>query len=235
MSQRNEHLELVIDELERYGLRGEVGERGKHLEIAFETPLGRRFIIVPKTPSDWRGAMNSRSDLRKILKKDNLQPKVISQLSYQKAMSLPKPPPPPELILQKDVNELIDLVFELQSQFAAIQELNTMLINKMSTAKVTSTIQFSEPLSEANDLVVEIEKKSYDQPALAFVVHKEGPFREGSMQARIFSCLTAKYQSADDIVKQSGAGKKFVAKTLSIIKKRGFAEIGLRGQWRRKA
>jgi hypothetical protein len=233
MSQRNEHLELVMDELERYGLRGEVGERGKHLEIAFETPLGRRFIIMPKTPSDWRGAMNSRSDLRKILRKDNLQPKVISQLSFQKAMSLPKPQAmPPELILQKDVNELIDLVFELQSQFAAIQELNAMLINKMSTAKVTSTIQFGEePLSEANDLVVEIEKKF---PVLDQVIHKEGPFREGTMQARIFSCLTEQYQSAHDIVKQSGANLKFVATTLSTIKKRGFAEIGLRGMWRRK-
>jgi hypothetical protein len=68
MTQRMEHLEPVLDELERYGLKSEIGDRGKHLEIRWNTPMGERFIIMPKTPSDWRGALNSRSDLRKMLR-----------------------------------------------------------------------------------------------------------------------------------------------------------------------
>lgn len=225
MSQRNEHIDLVMEELQRYGLRGEIGDRGKHLEIAFETPMGRRFVIVARTPSDWRAGLNTRSDLRRILKADNMQPKVISQFTFQKAMSLPKATAvAPELVLQADVNELVDLVFELQSQMVVLREQNQFLQDRMNSARVVSRIEFGE-LSSADGVAVEIEKKFYD---------KNLPFRGSSTQGKIFACLTFQYKSIYDVVEESGIPMKYVATTLSKAKKRGFAEFGLRGQWRRK-
>src|ERR1700677_2013035 len=138
MTQRNEHLELCLEELERYGLKGEISERGKHLELAWVSPLGRRFVIAPKTPSDWRSSLNMRSDLRKLLRADNLQPKQVSNLTFQKAMSLPKQPTiNKELLLQNDVDALTDLVFDLQSQLSLLQ-------NKMNSMRVVARIEFDQ-------------------------------------------------------------------------------------------
>ena len=132
MSQRNEHLDLIINELERYGLRGEVSDRGKHLEVAWTTPHGRRFVIAARTPSDWRAGLNTRSEVRKLLKADNMQVKHISELSYQKAMSLPKHVMPTEHVLQQDVIVLTDMVFELQSHISVLQQQNQMLQDKIN-------------------------------------------------------------------------------------------------------
>ena len=122
MTQRNEDIDRVMDELERHGLRGVVSDRGKHLEVAWETPHGRRFVIAARTGSDWRGGLNLRSDCRKLLRADNIQPKQISELTFQRAMSLPKAMPPRGETLQKDVDTLTDLVFDLQAQLSALQE-----------------------------------------------------------------------------------------------------------------
>jgi hypothetical protein len=222
MTQRNEHIELAMEELERYGLRGEVSERGKHLEIAWTTPHGRRFVIAPKTPSDWRGGLNLRSDLRKLLRADNLQVKQINNLSFQKAMSLPKQPiVTRELLLQNDVDALSDLVFELQSQIASLHD-------KMNSMRVVAKIEFNQ-----------VEERVVDDTEILDTINQlvdkaQNPFRLGSTQAKIFETLTHQYKSFLDIVKESGIGYKYVANTLTKAKKKGFCESGLRGQWRRK-
>jgi hypothetical protein len=234
MSQRQEHLDLLIEELERYGLRGEISERGKHLEVAWNAPAGRRFVIAPKTPSDWRSGLNTRSELRKLLRADNLQPKQINELSFQKAMSLPKPTIAPQLMLQKDVDALVEMVFEMQAQIVAVSEQNTILQDKMNSITVVSRIEFAgQTKSEDADILLEVSRKLYDNVVKETSV-KERPFREGSAQDKIYSCLTEQFQSVHKIVDQSGVNLKYVATTLSKAKRLGFAELGLRGMWRRK-
>lgn len=231
MSKRLEHLEPVMEELERYGLRGEIGERGKHLEIRWKTPNGERFITMPRTPSDWRSALNSRSDLRKLLRADNLQPKPISDLTFQKAMSLPKPPPSitKEQFLQNDVDALTDLVFELQSRLSEMQAAFVALDQKTSSARVVSYIQYGESAVKPeveNELIEKIER----------VVPHEGPFRQGSTQDKIYKVLTDQYMSIDQIKQLANVpNPKYVNTTLWKAKDKGFVECGLRGMYRRKA
>lgn len=232
MTQRNEHLELALEELERYGLKGEISERGKHLELAWVSPAGRRFVIAPKTPSDWRGSLNLRSDLRKLLRADNLEPKPINNLSFQKAMTLPKPAINRESFLQNSVDALTDLIFELQADLSAVREQNQSLQDKMNSITVVSRIEFAgQKKPEDADVVLEVSRKLYDA---VIVTSKEKPFREGSTQSKIFNAITLQYQSAHEIVKLSGVGLKYVQNTLSKAKKLGFVELGLRDQWRRK-
>lgn len=219
---RNECVDRVMDELERYGLKGEVGERGKHLEVAWVSPAGRRFIIVPKTASDWRSSLNSRSDLRKLLRADNLQPRQISEITFQKAMSLPKPVVVNrEQSLQNDVDTLTDLVFELQSQMTALQD-------KIATMRVVSTIEYGEQ-------IVEEVVQSQIFTERTFSDMGQIPFRSTSQQYRIAACLTSQFRPVKDIIQQSGAPIKYVYNTLCKAKKLGFAESGpILGTWRRK-
>lgn len=217
MTHHNDSIDRVMDELERYGLRGTISERGKHLEIAWETPLGRRFVIAPRTPSDWRAGLNLRSDLRKLLKADNLQPKQITNLSFQKAMSLPKEVlVTREQTLQNDVDSLVDLVFELQTQIAMLQ-------TKFDTMRVVATIEFGAPAE-----VMQVEQHHPKQ------YQDNNPFRQGSAQYNIVNCLSHQYKSVHDIVKETGVHLKYVATTLSKAKRLGCVELGLRGMWRRK-
>lgn len=228
MTQRNEHIDLIMDELERYGLRGELSERGKHLEIAWTTPVGRRFVIVARTPSDWRAGLNTRSEVRKLLRADNMQLRAIHELSFQKAMTLPKQQMiNQDQVLRNDVSALMDMVFDLQTQISQLQDQNSSLINKMNSMTVVSRIEFNHYEEEkVDDIIVEVNKKIYEQ--------EKAPFLLGSTQDSIIACLTHQYQSLEDIVKASGVGKKYVCTTLSKAKKRGFAENGLYGQWKRK-
>lgn len=222
MSQRLEHLEPVLDELERYGLRGEIGERGKHLEIRWVTPLGERFIIMPKTPSDWRGALNSRSDLRKMLRADNLQPKPVSEMTFQKAMSLPKAPSvTKEQFLQNDVDALTDLVFELQGRLSEMQSQMTALHDKVASARVVSYIQYGDDIKLPEVATA---------PTSTML-----PFREGTVSATVYSALTFQFKDVKDIAQETGVGVKYVAVILWKAKMKGYVEKGLRGHWRRKA
>lgn len=223
MTQRMEHLDPVMEELERYGLKGEIGERGKHLEVRWKTPSGERFITVPKTPSDWRGALNSRSDLRKLLRADNLQPKQISELTFQKAMSLPKPAPiSREQFLQNDVNELTDIVFELQNEMNSMRSQMAVYEDKLRSIKVVSHIQFGDELIT---------------PEIAVSVNfvKPEPFRYGTKSAAVYAVLTDQFKHMEDIVRESGIAKKYCATILWKSTMQGYSEKGLRQQWRRKS
>jgi len=223
MTQRHEHIDLLLDELERYGLRGEVADRGKHLEVAWQTPHGRRFVITARTPSDWRAGLNTRSTLRKLLRADNLQLKQVSELTFQKAMSLPKQGISRELVLQNDVAALTDLVFEMHQQIAALQEQNAALNDRMNSITIVSRIEFASPDDGASIARLADEETT-----------QSSPFRQGSTQAKIFACLTYQFKLFSDILKEAGIDKKYVASTLSKAKRLGYAENGLRGMWRRK-
>jgi hypothetical protein len=232
MTQRNEDVDTILEELERYGLRGEVGHRGGgHLEIAWNAPQGRRFIIVAKTPSDWRARLNNRSDLRKMLRADGLQPKAISELSFQKAMSLPRQPTiSKELALQNDVDALTDIVLEMQDSIIELKNQNQLLHDKLSSITVVSAIRFAgHDKPEDADLTLQVSRKLYEDVKDHF-----GPFRANSTQSKILSYTSLQYKTVHEIVEQSGVAIKYVATTLSEAKKLGYLESGLRGSWRRK-
>lgn len=241
MSQRNEGIDLLLEELERHGLRGEVGDRGKHLEIAWNAPAGRRFVIVARTPSDWRASMNSRSDMRKMLRKDGLTPKPINELSFQKAMSLPKPVTlTKELLLQKDVDELTDLVFDLQGQIDSMKQyIGEALREQLAAMTVTSKVSFGDTEFEAArkhdvEMMQQIERKLHQQTVARSNVVQDGPFKAGSKQARIYGVLTDNFMHTSNIAELSGQSDKYVHTTLWKAKNLGFVESGLRGMYRRK-
>lgn len=225
MAQRNEDVEMLMEELERHGLRGELGERGKHLEIAWNAPAGRRFIIIAKTPSDWRGSMNSRSALRKLLRADGLQPKPISELSFQKAMSLPKQATiTKELLLQKDVDALTDLVFEIQGQIDSIKQfIGEAVREQLSAMTVTSKVsfadaEFKQPYKHDTDLMLKIEQpKNVKKTDLVWDL-----------------LATTRWTEVQAIVKQTGINRSHVSTILQGFRRAGKVENGLRGQWRRK-
>ena len=227
MSQRNEIVDLCIDELEHYGLRGEVSDRTKHIEIAWHAPQGRRFIIVPKTASDWRSRLNSRSDMRKMLRADGLQPRQINELTYHKAMSLPKPViVNKEQALQSDVEALVDFAFDLQSKLFEMQEQYNALQDKMNSITVVSRVQFGALQEDRGDIAVEVQRRTYQAA--------DGPgFRSGTKSDLVLSMMTAQFGPVADLYKKTELSRAHVNSILQKAKKRGLVEAGLRGQWRK--
>ena len=221
MASRNECVDRVLEELERYGLQGQVNERGKHLEIAWAYTDGRqRQTFVPKTASDWRSSLNARGDVRKTLRADGIQMPATTIVSFQKAMNLPKFPShglTKEQVLQKDIDSLIDLVFELGEKLSATQD-------RINNMRVVTTVTFDKvevPVVAAP--VVEQQK-----------IQKHVP---GASKAVVLAQLSfERWVSRSDIIKTLGKENKgTISIALVRLKKEGLIESGLRGMYRRKA
>lgn len=63
-----EYEQTAVEPLERYGIPYRIEHGGKHKAIVF---AGHRYTM-PSTPSDTRGAYNSRSDIMRILRADGV-------------------------------------------------------------------------------------------------------------------------------------------------------------------
>jgi Rha family phage regulatory protein len=68
----NECIEVVVEELRAVGIDPTVRHGGKHAVIEWDCRGARRVFHAPLTPSDWRSHLNSRSQVRGILRSDGL-------------------------------------------------------------------------------------------------------------------------------------------------------------------
>lgn len=64
----NECISAVTDELGKHGITYDVEPRGKHVAIVFVYGGIEYTHIAPASPSDWRAPMNSKSQIRRLLR-----------------------------------------------------------------------------------------------------------------------------------------------------------------------
>lgn len=216
---RNEVTDLLIEELSKYGLKGTISDRSKHLEVSWDGIAGSRFIIAPKTPSDWRSSLNARSDLRKMLRKDN-QPLLEDRpMSFQKAMSLPKETLVTQVArdraLQRDVEVLCDVVMELQEKINSLHE-------KLESVTVVSTVMSSVKFAGQQTVEEPVQPKILER--------KERP----SSTEIVFNCVGFVWTQKSEILKLSGLNAGVVNQALMRLRAKGWIENGQRGMWRRK-
>ncbi|MHC2884024.1 hypothetical protein [Bradyrhizobium barranii] len=94
MAYSNELTEIAVNELKAHGIKAHLRDtNGGHIEIAWQVVPEKevRKIVVAKSTSDWRSRMNTRADVRRLLRADNVSPK----------MSQEKPKKPAQLLVQK--------------------------------------------------------------------------------------------------------------------------------------
>lgn len=229
MSSRNEITDLVMEEIEKYGLKGTLEERGKHIAVVYAIPNGeRRTIFCSRTPSDWRASMKARQVLRSYMREDNIPLKPESPLSFAKAMSLPKQPPitpaQRDEILHKDVSLISELVFELQEQNAALLERVNTMLEKMNSIQVVSTVMSNVSFAGQPQAAVE-------QPIVR-EFKKTG--RRAWAEDDVFKAITYEWTKVSEIRKNLNMGYSTVYKGLNGLLKRGLVEQGPRCTWRKK-
>jgi hypothetical protein len=66
---RNDKLAAVTDQLEAAGVDYEI-KRGRHIKVRFSVGGVARTCLVAATGSDWRGALNNRARVRRMLRQD---------------------------------------------------------------------------------------------------------------------------------------------------------------------
>ena len=70
---KNPCLEAALDELDKAGIRDVVRAHGsKHLQLRFKSNGYERMCVIPVSPSDVRSAINTRAQVRKILREDGV-------------------------------------------------------------------------------------------------------------------------------------------------------------------
>jgi hypothetical protein len=73
-SARNPCLTAAIEELAKAGIpHPEIARGSKHLQVRWVTANGQsRMLAVPCTTSDWRSPENTRRDVRRMLRADDM-------------------------------------------------------------------------------------------------------------------------------------------------------------------
>ncbi|MGY3130137.1 hypothetical protein ACVWZM_000819 [Bradyrhizobium sp. USDA 4501] len=135
MNNHSELVEIATAELKQYGIRPEVTHtNGGHIMIAWRAAPEKepRCVVTSKTGSDWRGRMNIRADVRRLLRADNVtlkreEPKPKKHPELAKALNLPQhvvPIPDQIAALRGEVADLTELMvrtFKLASKMVAAQ------------------------------------------------------------------------------------------------------------------
>lgn len=205
MTRRNEEVEAVFSELRAVGLKGHVEELGKHLQIAWVLPDGKtRGVVVAKTPSDRRGALNARAQVRRFLREDNVQPPTREQQVLRKALSLPDPSAQntQERLdrLERDFLELLDWVGELQ------QQLKTPVLSAVPPQPTLNGIHA--------------------------VLPRNAPLRPLKWE-KLLNVIPAYWVTRQYLTTVADLPSNSLSATLSYLREKGLVERGQRGMWRR--
>jgi hypothetical protein len=76
MAVKNECYDVVVNELDALGIDYFLEDRGKHQAVCWsysgKDGFQTRTFIIPVSPSDWRAPLNTKTDIRKILRSDGL-------------------------------------------------------------------------------------------------------------------------------------------------------------------
>ncbi|MCA1419513.1 hypothetical protein [Bradyrhizobium sp. BRP23] len=137
----NELVEIATAELKQYGIKPEVTHtNGGHIEIAWRAVPEKelRRVITSKTGSDWRGRMNIRAEVRRLLRADNVtlkteEPKKKRHAELAKALSLPK-----------EVVPIPDQLAALRGEVADLSELMVRVARVVSRTAATQAAQFAQ-------------------------------------------------------------------------------------------
>jgi len=224
---RNELVDVTLEELAKFGLKGTVEDRGKHLGIVWSYNNQEHTTIVARTPSDHRAYLNCRGDVRRQLRNANVQKPPAEVVQFQRAMQLPKPTDNGHVKLanlERDFEALLDLTVDLQTQLALLQA-------KLSNAKVTITFDGAKP--------------SYVIPAE--VVAKLGASTPRKLRTEsttsglslLDKLATGRWTSLAELVSPNCSTKSLeyqrTTSMLHYLKKLGKVENGQRGMWRKVA
>jgi hypothetical protein len=143
MAFHNELTDIATNELKAHGIKAHMRDtNGGHIEIAWQVVPEKevRKIIVAKTTSDWRSRLNTRAEVRRLLKADNVslkmtqsKPKKVAKLVVEQAMSLPQevmPIPDQVAALRSEVGDLTELVMRLYKSVTGVREILTTYVPK---------------------------------------------------------------------------------------------------------
>ncbi|WP_439372896.1 hypothetical protein [Bradyrhizobium sp. DASA03120] len=143
MAYSNELTEIALNELKLHGVKGQSRDtNGGHIEIAWQVVPEKevRRVFVAKTASDWRARMNTRAEVRKLLRADNVTLKAQNERPQKpkpltKALELPQPdavvPIPDQMkALRGEVADLTELVLRLTKIAAGMREVLTTHVPK---------------------------------------------------------------------------------------------------------
>lgn len=229
MVKRNDCLDAVVGELERFGIRSEVQDRSKHMEVLWRGPKGEhRSYFIPNTPSDHKAWLNCRGDVRRQLRLDGVELPKPNVLTLQHALSAPKPVEPQAdrlSRLEEDRDVLLDWLVDGRAELA--EALSAVATMKAQLANVRVTVSFDNNSAQPFAPVVEEapKKKMGRRP------------REGISQAdQVLNAFAApgQWTAVHKLCEITGFDGPTLGRLLWGLKNAEKVENGQRGWWRKK-
>lgn len=144
MAYHNELTEIALNELKAHGIKGHLRDtNGGHIEITWRVVPEKevRTIVVAKSTSDWRSRMNTRADVRRLLRADNVTLKMQHEKKPQKVQQLDKAlalPPP-------DIMSVPDQLKAMRAELGDLTELVLRLTKISTTVRDTVAVHVPKP------------------------------------------------------------------------------------------
>jgi hypothetical protein len=163
---------------------------------------------LPLTSSDWRSALNTRADVRRMIRQDGLAEAAAQKPLLEKALELPVPlvPESPDermVRLENEVTGLIDLVFEQDEKLT-----NRPLI-ELTIDGNPMKIEPAQPAPTPID------------PAAA---QTETKIQKGKKGYLLSVMSQGEWIRLSDLVRRAGLPRSTVSATLNYWKKKGIVE-----------
>lgn len=207
----SDEAEAALTELAKFGVKGEVYDRGKHLSVEWNYGDGRyRQVFTARTGSDWRGPLNTRARVRRMLREDAIQLPSPSVVIFEKALNLPKPTDfAAEKLrrLEGDVEALADLCLEQTLRIEALEK-------RLAGLRVTV---------------------SFEETVVTSVVPVQAPIQKTwGRSASILQFLDdGRWHAKTDIEKALNISKHTASHALNYLRSTNKVENGQRGMWRK--
>jgi hypothetical protein len=112
---KNEHLDAALAELGKFDIESTLANGGRHQKLSWQIDgRPRRTIAISGSPSDARGLLNLRAQIRRTLRADGAAPPDNARHLAQQILLTPLEPMAQRVErLEREVAELQDIVVEL--------------------------------------------------------------------------------------------------------------------------
>lgn len=158
----NELQQIAMNELKLHGIKPTMRPNGSgHIEIVWRAVPEKqeRVVVVARTPGDWRARMNTRAEVRRYLKADNVQlvvqnkPRTKAKAQLQDAINLPAeiiPIPDQLTALRGEIADLSEMLIKVLKVAYGTREMIAKVLPKEAPAPVklpSASIKIHEYLS----------------------------------------------------------------------------------------
>lgn len=231
---REDALSQISSEFKLWGVKFSTRDtNGGHIELRWQASPDKqvRSYVIAKTPSDWRGNLNNRAEIRRLFKADGLtldrKPCAKVKPILAKALSLPEPVEKDAdqiRMLRAEVSDLSELVLEMAGMISSLKD-------AVAAQAAPMPVQIAAPVVEVPTFLPP--PAPPQQPLPLFQVLHPIQKKRSVRSIKTIDYVSDAWSSTDAIARDMGLKNSIAYMKLYYLMRKDIIEMS-DGRWRKK-